>query len=111
MLALRRREFITLLGGAAAWPLAAVAQQAERMRRIGVLIGSEDNVDARALFAEFQQALEQLGWAYGRNIQIDIRWGSDLERIIAYSKELVRLSPDCGPLPNPIFQAPALVAC
>jgi len=91
---MKRREFVTLLGGAAAWPLAARAQQSERMRRIGVLIGSEDNVDARALFAEFQQALEQLGWTYGRNIQIDIRWGSDPERIIAYAKELVRLSPD-----------------
>src|SRR5262245_21329331 len=64
------------------------------MRRIGVLIGSDDNTEARALFADFQQALEQLGWTYGRNIQIDIRWGSDSERITAYSKELVRLSPD-----------------
>jgi putative ABC transport system substrate-binding protein len=92
---LKRRDFIALVGGAAAaWPLAARAQQAERMRRIGVLIGSDDNTEARVLFAEFQQALEQLGWTYGRNIQIDIRWGSDLERIIAYSKELVRLSPD-----------------
>ena len=69
---MKRREFITLLGGAAAWPVAARAQQPERMRRIGVLIGTEDNVDARALFAEFQQALERLGWTYGRNIQIDI---------------------------------------
>ena len=91
-----RREFITLLGGAAAaWPLAARAQQpAAKVRRIGVLIGSDDNTEARALFAEFQQALEQLGWIYGRNIQIDIRWGSDPERIIAYTKELVRLNPD-----------------
>jgi putative ABC transport system substrate-binding protein len=92
---LKRREFITLLGGGAvAWPLVAGAQQDARMRRIGVLIGSDDNTEARALLAEFQQALEQLGWTYGRNIQIDIRWGSDPERIIAYTKELVRLSPD-----------------
>src|SRR5262249_24497865 len=92
---LKRRDFITLIGGAAAgWPVVARAQQSERMRRIGVLIASEDNVDARALFAEFQQALEHLGWTYGRNIQIDIRWGSDPERRIAYAKELVRLSPD-----------------
>ena len=89
-----RRKFLATLSGAAAWPLAARAQQTERMRRIGVLIGSDDNTEARVLFAEFQQALEQLGWTYGRNIQIDIRWGSDLERIIAYTKELARLSPD-----------------
>src|SRR5262245_22235678 len=92
---IQRREFIVLLGGAAAgWPLAAPAQQRERMRRVGVLIGSDDNADARALFAEFQQALEQFGWNYGDNIQIDIRWGSDPERRIAYAKELVRLNPD-----------------
>jgi putative ABC transport system substrate-binding protein len=92
---MKRREFITLLGGTAvAWPVAAWGQQLERMRRVGVLIGSEDNKGARALFAEFQQALEQLGWIYGRNVQIDIRWGSDAERIIAYTKELVRLNPD-----------------
>src|SRR5260370_9984097 len=91
---MKRREFITLLGGAAAWPIAARAQQRDRVRRLGVLIGSEDNLDARTLFAEFQQALEQLGWAYGRNIQIDIRWGSDAERIVTYAKELVRLNPD-----------------
>jgi putative ABC transport system substrate-binding protein len=91
----KRRDFMTLLGGAAAaWPLAARAQQRDRMQRLGVLIGSDDNPEARALFAEFQQALEQLGWTYGRNVQIDIRWGSDPERIIAYTKELVRLSPD-----------------
>jgi ABC transporter substrate binding protein len=69
---MRRREFIKLVGGiAAAWPLAASAQQAEHVRRIGVLIGSDDNTEARALFAEFQQALEQLGWTYGRNIHVD----------------------------------------
>src|SRR5262245_54943000 len=91
---MRRREFMSLLGGAAVWPLAAHAQQPERMRRVGALIGSDDNQEARALFAEFQQGLEQLGWSCGRNVQIDIRWGSDPERIIAYTKELVRLSPD-----------------
>jgi putative ABC transport system substrate-binding protein len=92
---MRRRDFIAGAAGlAAAWPLAARAQQVDRMRRVGVLIGSDDNTEARALFAEFQQALEQLGWIYGRNIQIDIRWGSDPERIIAYTKELVRLNPD-----------------
>ena len=91
---MRRREFISVLGGAAAWPLAARAQQRERMRRVGVLIGSEDNTDARVLFAEFRQALEHLGWSYGNNIQIDIVWGSDEERRVTYAKELVRLNPD-----------------
>jgi hypothetical protein len=57
---IRRREFITLLGGAAAWPFAARAQ--ERMRRLGVLIGSDDHAEGRALFGEFQRALEQVGW-------------------------------------------------
>jgi putative ABC transport system substrate-binding protein len=91
---IRRREFIVTLGSAAAWPLAARAQPRDGVRRLGVLIGSEDNTDARALFAEFQQALQQLGWTYGRNIQIDIRWGSDTERMMAYAKELVRLNLD-----------------
>jgi ABC-type uncharacterized transport system substrate-binding protein len=91
---MRRREFIAFVGGAGAWPLAAHAEQQDRVRRLGALIGGDDNTDARALFAEFQQALEQLGWTYGRNIQIDIRWGSDPERRDAYAKELVRLNPD-----------------
>jgi putative tryptophan/tyrosine transport system substrate-binding protein len=64
------------------------------VRRIGVLLGSEDHADGRSLLAQFQQALEQLGWVYGRNIQMDIRWGSDQERRVAYARELVRLSPD-----------------
>jgi len=92
---MKRRDFVTLLGGAAAaWPLAARAQQGERMRRVGVLIGSEDHADARKLLAQFQQALEGFDWVYGRNIQMDIRWGSDQERRVAYAKELVRLNPD-----------------
>jgi putative tryptophan/tyrosine transport system substrate-binding protein len=95
MVDLRRRDFITLIGGAAAtWPLATRAQQPDRMRRIGVLIGSEDHADARKLLAQFQQALEQLGWVYGRNVQLDVRWGSDQERRVSYAKELVRLNPD-----------------
>jgi putative ABC transport system substrate-binding protein len=94
---MKRRQFITLLGGVAvAWPLAAHAQQGGRMRRVGVLIGSDDNTEAGALLAEFQQSLEQLGWTYGRNIQIDIRWGSDPERIVAHAKELVRLLPSAS---------------
>jgi putative ABC transport system substrate-binding protein len=89
---MKRRDLITLLGGAAAWPVVARAQP--RMRRLGVLTGGDDHADARALFGEFQQALEQLGWTYGRNIQIDIRWARDAERIMSYAKELVRLSLD-----------------
>ena len=92
---LERRDFIALVGGAAAgWPLGARAQQQDRIRRLGVLMGSDDNTDALTLFATFQQALEQFGWVYGRNLQIDIRWGSNAERILGYAKELVRLNPD-----------------
>ena len=77
---LKRREFIMLLGGvAAAWPLAVRAQQAERMRRVGVLMNwaADDNPEGQARLAAFQQALQQLGWSEGRNVRIDIRWGED----------------------------------
>jgi putative ABC transport system substrate-binding protein len=72
----KRREFITLLGAAAgAWPLVARAQQAERMRRIGVLMGwPETDSEARSEFAAFVQELQKLGWADGRNLRIDSRW-------------------------------------
>ena len=70
-----RREFIALLGGAAAWPVAARAQPAERVRRVGVLMPlAMDDPEAKARFAAFQQGLEQLGWTDGRNVQIDTRW-------------------------------------
>src|SRR5262245_61620454 len=72
---MRRREFITLLGGAAAWPLAARSKQAERMRRIGVLMGyPEGDVQAQANVTALLQGLQSLGWLEGRNIQIDYRW-------------------------------------
>jgi len=95
--AMRRREFITLLGSAAAaWPLAARAQQSEQMRRIGVLMNrAADDPEGQARLAVFRQALQQLGWSDGRNMQIDIRWGKDdidLER--KYAAELVALVPD-----------------
>jgi putative ABC transport system substrate-binding protein len=81
---MRRREFITLLGGAtAAWPLAASAQQPDRMRRIGVLtpFASDDPAEQTRVLA-FAQALAQSGWIEGRNVRIEIRWGaSDPERI------------------------------
>jgi hypothetical protein len=79
---MKRREFITLLGGTAAtWPLAARAQQGERVRRIGALTGIGDDELAQTRFAVFVQALAQLGWIDGRNVRIDYRWGGgDIEK-------------------------------
>ena len=94
---MRRREFITLLGGAAAaWPLAARAQQGERMRRIGVLMSlAADDPEGQARIAAFLQALQQLGWTDGRNVRIDTRWAAgDADRIRRYAAELVALAPD-----------------
>jgi putative ABC transport system substrate-binding protein len=91
-----RREFITLLGGAAGWPLAARAQQQERMRRIGVLMSTVES-DPRGLqyITAFAQGLAGLGWTVGRNVQIEYRWGGgDLDRYRRYAAELVALSPD-----------------
>jgi putative ABC transport system substrate-binding protein len=93
----RRREFITLLGGAAAWPLAARAQQPERMRRIGVLTAGTDanDPDAQARNAVLVQTLQQLGWAEGRNLRIDYRWGLGLpDAIRMHAAELAALTPD-----------------
>jgi len=95
---MKRRDFITLLGGAAAaWPLAARAQQADRVRRIGALIGapSADNPDAQANIRAFLQVLQQLGWTDGRNVRIDIRWGAgNADDIRKYAAELAALAPD-----------------
>src|SRR5262245_16546688 len=95
---MRRREFITLLGGAAVtWPLAARAQQpAERMRRIGVLNSSAENdSQAQSFVGAFREGLEKLGWNNGRNVTIDIRWSSgDAERLRANAVELAGLKPD-----------------
>jgi putative tryptophan/tyrosine transport system substrate-binding protein len=93
----KRREFITLLGGAAAaWPLAAHAQQAERMRRIGVLFGAgADDGDIQARHAAFLQALQQLGWTDNGNVRIDTRFGAgNANNIRRYSAELATLAPD-----------------
>jgi putative ABC transport system substrate-binding protein len=92
---LRRRNFITLLGGAAAWPLAARAQQG-RVRRIGVLMPLEENDPlAKPDLSAFTQALAALGWTDGRNLRIDARWGrGDINRIPALAQELVGLQPD-----------------
>jgi putative tryptophan/tyrosine transport system substrate-binding protein len=92
-----RRDFITLLGGAAAaWPLAARAQQSQRIRRVGVLMAvAESDADVRSGVAIFQQSLQELGWTGGRNLRIDYRWGdADAARIQALAKELVALQPD-----------------
>jgi ABC-type uncharacterized transport system substrate-binding protein len=94
---MHRREFIALLGGAAiAWPLAARAQQRERVRRIGVLMNlAADDPEGQARVAAFTQGLQESGWAVGRNVRIDIRWSAgDLERIRKYAAELVALAPD-----------------
>jgi putative ABC transport system substrate-binding protein len=93
---LKRREFITLLGGAATWPLAARAQQADRMRRIGVLMtfAAGDPV-GQARFAAFLQELQQLGRTDGRNVHIDTRWaGSNAGDIRRHATELAALAPD-----------------
>jgi putative ABC transport system substrate-binding protein len=91
----RRRTFITLLGGAVAWPLAARAQQDERMRRIGVLVAVADDPEGQARVTAFVQALQELGWTVGRNVRIDIRWAAgDAERYRRYAAELVALAPD-----------------
>jgi len=92
---MRRRTFITLLGGAAAWPLAARAQQGERVRRIGLLMGTADDREGQTRVAALKQGLQELGWTDGRNIQIETRFGgADAARIRAAAAELVALAPD-----------------
>ena len=89
---IRRRNFITILGGAAAWPLAVSAQQRERMRRIGVLVAG---VETSPNVPAFVQALADLGWTDGRNVRMDLRWGGgDINRIRALAQELVGPQPD-----------------
>jgi len=92
----KRREFITLLGGAAAWPLAARAQQRERVRRIGVLMPTDaDNTDNQVRLAAFLQGLQQFGWTVGRNLRIDLRWAAgEVERNRQYAAELLALAPE-----------------
>jgi putative tryptophan/tyrosine transport system substrate-binding protein len=93
---LRRREFIAGLGGAAAWPLAARAQQGDRLRRLGVLMPYDENDPVtKAIVAALTQALADLGWTDGRNLRIDLRWfGDDINRIRALAQELAGLRPD-----------------
>ncbi len=94
---MQRRNFIRLLGGAAvAWPLAARAQQSDRVRRIGVLVAATpDDADYQARIAAFQQGLEQLGWSVGRNVHVDIRWATTKpDDIRGHAAELAALAPD-----------------
>jgi putative ABC transport system substrate-binding protein len=93
---IRRREVITLLGGAAAWPLAVRAQQGDRVRRIGVfLTGEENNPEYKTRLSAFIQALAGLGWTVGRNVRMDLRYaGGDVNRVRALAHELVGLQPD-----------------
>jgi putative tryptophan/tyrosine transport system substrate-binding protein len=93
----RRREFITVFGGAAAtWPLAVRAQQPERLRRVGLLLGySEGDAEGQASTAAFRQKLQELGWTEDRNIRIDTRWASsDPNKARTFAKELVGMTPD-----------------
>ena len=93
---MKRRDFITLLGCAAACPLAARAQQPERMRRVGVLMGqAADDPEAQTRVAAFVQGLQELGWSDGRNVRIEIRWpAGDADRARRYAAELVAFAPD-----------------
>src|SRR5262245_11273469 len=93
---MRRREVITLLGGVAAWPLAARAQQREHVRRVGVLMSTAaDDPESLLRVSAFAQGLSELGWSVGRNLQIDYRWGAgDAERFRRSATELLALAPD-----------------
>ena len=108
---MRRRAFITLLGGAAACPLAVRAQQAERVRRIGVLLSlSADDPQGQARLMAFVQGLQQLGWTDGRNMRIDARWsGGNADDARKYAAELVALAPEVilasgGSVAGPVLQ-------
>jgi putative ABC transport system substrate-binding protein len=108
---MRRREFITLLGSAAAWPLEAGAQQSGQMRRIAVImVLAADDPEDQARVAAFQQGLAQFGWTDGRNVRIDYRWGAgDPDRYRKYAAEVVALAPDVilatGDATGPVLQA------
>jgi putative ABC transport system substrate-binding protein len=93
---MQRREFIAGLGGAAAWPLAARAQQGDRVRRIGMLLPYDENDPLmKTGFSALTQALASFGWTDGRNVRMDVRWGGgDINRIRALAQELVGLQPD-----------------
>src|SRR5215471_20968101 len=93
---MRRREFITLVGGVAAWPVGALAQQPDEVRRIGVLVNTAaDDPEAQTNVAAFKQVLKQLGWSEDRNLRIDYRGaGNNAEQMQAFAKELLALQPN-----------------
>ena len=93
---IRRRQFIAGLGSTVAWPVVALAQPGDRVRRIGVLMpGDENDPEQRARLAAVTQALADLGWTDGRNVRMDVRWGGgNINRIRAIAQELVGLQPD-----------------
>ena len=95
---MRRRDFIKgIVGSAAAWPLAARAQQGDRIRRLAVLMSVEESEpEAKAQLSGFTQALAELGWIDGRNLRMEVRWGGggDVNRARSFAKELVALEPD-----------------
>ena len=92
---MKRRAFIGLVGGAAAWPLAVRAQQPVGQKRVGILMGTADDADGQERLSGFRQGLQDLNWVEGRNIRFDVRWGAgDAERTRAYATELVGLAPD-----------------
>src|SRR3974390_1152536 len=92
---MRRRDFIKVFGGSAAWPLAVRAQQPERMRRIGVLMARPNEPEAQAWVAAFLQGLQELGWSFGRNAIVNIRWSTgNSADTRKYAAELVALAPD-----------------
>jgi putative tryptophan/tyrosine transport system substrate-binding protein len=108
----RRRECLTLIGGAAAWPFAASAQQPERMRLIGILLGiAKDDPDYQPWISAFRQALQELGWIEGRNVRMDIRWATaDPGEIRKQAAELVALAPDVILAPGTTTVGPLMQA-
>src|SRR5215471_15127580 len=94
--AMKRRDFVTLFGGAVAWPLAARAQPRERRRRIGVLMSfTADDPESQLRVAAFSQGLGELGWVIGRNVDVDYRWAAgDAERFRRFAAELLALAPN-----------------
>ena len=92
---MRRREVITLLGGWAVWPLAALAQQSQRIRRVGVLMSfSPSDPEGQLRVAAFEQGLRELGWVEGSNLRIEYRWADNANLLPSHAADLVRLAPD-----------------